>query len=55
MQAGRLYKHLSQDRGLSDLTIISAFLLVPVFVGTALICLADAVYVRRARHHEHYD
>ncbi len=40
---------------MSDLAIIATFLLVPVFAGAVLICVLDAVYVRRARQHEHED
>ncbi len=53
----RLYRVLHEEKGLSDTAIVLGFLSVPVVTGAILICLVDAVYVRRARDdvHDHED
>lgn len=53
----RLYRVLRDEKGLSDTAIVLGFLSVPVVTGAILICLVDAVYVRRARDdmHDHED
>ncbi|KAG2489060.1 hypothetical protein HYH03_012496 [Edaphochlamys debaryana] len=56
----RLYRSLRHERGLSDTAIVAGFLAIPVAVGAGLICLLDALYVRRARdefgpEHEHQE
>ena len=55
--AQRLYRVLRDEKGLSDTAIVLGFLSVPVVTGAILICLVDAVYVRRARDdmHDHED
>ncbi|KIZ06106.1 thioredoxin-related transmembrane protein 1 [Monoraphidium neglectum] len=54
--AKRAYTHLREDKGFSDMTIISGLLLVPLALGGLGICILDVMYTRQPHlAHQHYE
>lgn len=45
------YKHLREEQGYSDMSLLAMTLAVPLVTGIATLCAVDAVYVRKARQH----
>ena len=43
------FAHLKSVHGLSDLSIVLGALALPVLLGAIIICVVDAMYMRRAR------
>jgi len=49
--AKRGYQYLKEEKGFSDMAIMSGVLLVPLAIGAVFICVLDAIYTR----HPHLD
>lgn len=45
----KVYRFLRHEKGFGDVTIVLGCLSIPVFTGAVLICMLDALYLRRAR------
>mmetsp|Transcript_14105 Transcript_14105/g.30582 ORF Transcript_14105/g.30582 Transcript_14105/m.30582 type:complete len:222 (+) Transcript_14105:141-806(+) len=58
-QIKHVYRFLRHEKGFSDLSIVVAFLAIPVVVGAITICAVDAIHLRQARMggdaHDHMD
>lgn len=48
------YRYLHHDRKYSVLTLLVAFLSVPVIFGVLTICLLDALFTRSVQNHHHH-
>eukprot|EP00879_Flechtneria_rotunda_P006890 GHRR01007236.1.p1 GENE.GHRR01007236.1~~GHRR01007236.1.p1 ORF type:complete len:224 (+),score=51.45 GHRR01007236.1:135-806(+) len=54
--AKRAYDFLKEEKGFSDMTIISGVLLIPLAIGMVFICFLDAMYTRQPHlAHQHIE
>lgn len=48
--AGRTYLYLNNEKGYSDLALVSVILAVPISIGLTAICALDAYHTRQSMH-----
>lgn len=51
--AGRTYLYLNNEKGYSDLALVSVILAVPISIGLTAICALDAYHTRQSMHAHH--